>query len=99
MGKQAMGNIAYDQLNRMDGLLCLLVYPQRPLLTTRAIELVGGCNSNEQVFFRSRVWALHSDEKNASICQTYENGTSDRIIKPQREGDEADRMQILDEME
>ncbi|KAF3619581.1 hypothetical protein FXO38_32846 [Capsicum annuum] len=38
-------------------------------------------------------------KKYASICQTYENGTSDRIIKPQREGDEADRMQILDEME
>ncbi|KAF3619593.1 putative germin-like protein 2-3-like [Capsicum annuum] len=41
MGKQAMGNIAYDQLNRMDDLLYLLVYPQRPLLKTRAIELVG----------------------------------------------------------
>ncbi|CAK7336461.1 unnamed protein product [Dovyalis caffra] len=48
MGKQAMGNIAYNQaiplillLGRMDSLLYLLVYPQRPLLTTRTIELVG----------------------------------------------------------
>ncbi len=41
MGKQAMGNVAYNQMCRMDSLLYLLVYPQRPLLTTRTIELVG----------------------------------------------------------
>ncbi|XP_042432808.1 DNA-directed RNA polymerase III subunit 2-like [Zingiber officinale] len=41
MGKQAMGNIAYNQLCRADTLLNLLVYPQRPLLTTTTIELVG----------------------------------------------------------
>lgn len=41
MGKQAMGNIAYNELSRMDSLLYLLCYPQRPLLTTRTIELIG----------------------------------------------------------
>jgi hypothetical protein len=41
MGKQAMGNVAFNQLNRMDTLLYLLAYPQRPLLTTKVIELVG----------------------------------------------------------
>lgn len=41
MGKQAMGNIAFNQNNRIDTLLYLLSYPQRPLLTTRTIELVG----------------------------------------------------------
>ncbi|KAL2514716.1 nuclear RNA polymerase C2 [Forsythia ovata] len=33
----------------------------------------------------------------AAISQKYENGTSDRIIRPQREGYEAERMQILDD--
>ncbi|KAF3337656.1 DNA-directed RNA polymerase III subunit RPC2 [Carex littledalei] len=41
MGKQAMGNIAFNQLSRADTLLYLLVYAQRPLLTTKTIELVG----------------------------------------------------------
>ena len=41
MGKQAMGNVAYNQLNRLDTLLYLLVYPQRPLLTTKTIEFTG----------------------------------------------------------
>lgn len=38
MGRQAMGTIAYNQRIRMDSLLYNLTYPQRPLLTTRALE-------------------------------------------------------------
>ena len=41
MGKQAMGNVAFNQLARLDTLLYLLSYPQKPLLATRTIELVG----------------------------------------------------------
>ncbi len=40
MGKQAMGNIGFNQLQRMDTLMYLLQYPQKPLLTTKTIGLV-----------------------------------------------------------
>ena len=41
MGKQAMGAIAYNQFHRIDTLMYLLVYPQRPLVKTRSIDMVG----------------------------------------------------------
>ena len=37
---QAMGSIAYNQNKRMDTLMYLLTYPQKPLLTTKTIQLV-----------------------------------------------------------
>jgi DNA-directed RNA polymerase III subunit RPC2 len=40
MGKQSIGSIAYNQLNRFDTLLYLMVYPQRPMVKTRQIELI-----------------------------------------------------------
>ncbi|BGP51529.1 DNA-directed RNA polymerase III complex subunit Rpc2 [Rhodotorula kratochvilovae] len=41
MGKQAIGAIAHNQLNRIDTLLYLMVYPQTPMCRTRTIELIG----------------------------------------------------------
>jgi len=41
MGKQAIGFIASNQFLRIDTLLYLMVYPQRPLVKTRTIELTG----------------------------------------------------------
>eukprot|EP00126_Sphaerothecum_destruens_P010425 Sdes_comp20738_c0_seq1m16591 len=41
MGKQAIGSIGYNQLNRIDTLLYLLVYPQRPMVGSKTIELVN----------------------------------------------------------
>ncbi|XP_062500970.1 DNA-directed RNA polymerase III subunit RPC2-like isoform X2 [Corticium candelabrum] len=40
MGKQAMGTIAYNQQNRIDTLMYLIVYPQVPLVKTKVIDLI-----------------------------------------------------------
>ncbi|KAK9663844.1 hypothetical protein RND81_14G002200 [Saponaria officinalis] len=120
MGKQAMGNIAYNQLSRMDSLLYLLVYPQRPLLTTKTIELVKydklGAGQNATVAVMSYSGYDIEDaivmnkssldrgfgrcivmKKKSAIMQRYDNGASERIIKPNREGHSAQKMQALDE--
>ncbi|CAO2046704.1 unnamed protein product [Urochloa humidicola] len=108
MGKQAMGNAAYNQLFRADSLLYLLVYAQRPLLTTKTIELVGydklcaGQNATVAVMSCSGydiedaiVMNRSSLDRGFGRCiamkkytiikENHENGTSDRIVKPQRD--------------
>lgn len=40
MGKQAMGTIGYNQQNRIDTVLYLLVYPQIPLVKSKTIDLI-----------------------------------------------------------
>ncbi|KAI9823339.1 MAG: DNA-directed RNA polymerase III core subunit ret1 [Thelocarpon impressellum] len=40
MGKQAIGVIAHNQFLRIDTLLYLMVYPQKPMVKTRTIELI-----------------------------------------------------------
>ncbi|CAD6187826.1 unnamed protein product [Caenorhabditis auriculariae] len=41
MGKQAMGTIAYNQQKRIDSVMYLLCYPQRPLVKSKTIELIN----------------------------------------------------------
>jgi len=41
MGKQAMGVIANNYQDRIDTILYLLHYPQRPLVKTRTLDLIG----------------------------------------------------------
>ncbi|KAL1476496.1 hypothetical protein MTO96_018484 [Rhipicephalus appendiculatus] len=41
MGKQAMGTIGLNQRNRFDSVMYLLVYPHRPMVKTRTIELIN----------------------------------------------------------
>ncbi|ESO07623.1 hypothetical protein HELRODRAFT_98395 [Helobdella robusta] len=41
MGKQAMGTIGYNQQKRMDTVMYLLSYPQKPLVTTKTIQMIG----------------------------------------------------------
>ena len=40
MGKQAMGTIARNQFERIDTVLYLMVYPQKPMVRTRVIDMV-----------------------------------------------------------
>ncbi|CAD6208297.1 GSCOCG00003306001-RA-CDS [Cotesia congregata] len=41
MGKQAMGTLGYNQRNRIETLQYNLVYPQKPMVSTRTIELIN----------------------------------------------------------
>jgi DNA-directed RNA polymerase III subunit RPC2 len=41
MGKQAIGAISYNQFERIDTLLYLMVYPMHPMVRTKTIELIG----------------------------------------------------------
>jgi DNA-directed RNA polymerase III subunit RPC2 len=41
MSKQAMGTIGVNEYERMDGLIYTLVYPQKPLVKSRTLDLIG----------------------------------------------------------
>jgi DNA-directed RNA polymerase III subunit RPC2 len=41
MGKQAMGTISMNQYARMDGVIYTLVYPMKPMVKTRTLDLIN----------------------------------------------------------
>ena len=41
MGKQAIGTIAINQYARFDGLIYTMVYPHKPMVKTRTLDLVN----------------------------------------------------------
>jgi DNA-directed RNA polymerase III subunit RPC2 len=41
MGKQAMGTISMNQYARMDGLIYTLIYPMKPMVKSRTLDLVN----------------------------------------------------------
>ena len=49
MGKQAIGVIALIQFERFDTLLYTLVYPQKPMVKTRTLDLVNFDQVRERV--------------------------------------------------
>ena len=77
-----MGNIAFNQMSRMDTLLYLLVYPQKPLLSTKTIQLVGfdrlGAGQNATVAVMSYSGYVHLSIQE---CLT-PNRTSVDIVGP-----------------
>ncbi|XP_047141151.1 DNA-directed RNA polymerase III subunit RPC2 isoform X1 [Hydra vulgaris] len=40
MGKQAMGTIGYNQRNRIDTLMYLLVYPHQPMVKSKTLDII-----------------------------------------------------------
>jgi DNA-directed RNA polymerase III subunit RPC2 len=40
MGKQAIGGIALNQYTRMDGLIYTMIYPMKPMVKTRTLDLI-----------------------------------------------------------
>ena len=72
MGKQAIGAIGYNQLRRLDTLLYLMVYPQQPMVKTKAIELIG----------YDKVFLSFPNISNSIVTSRTEcNGSSDELFR------------------
>uniref|UniRef100_A0A672R237 DNA-directed RNA polymerase subunit beta n=1 Tax=Sinocyclocheilus grahami TaxID=75366 RepID=A0A672R237_SINGR len=74
MRKKAMDTIGYNQRNRIDTLMYLLAYPQKPIVKTKTIELIdfeklpAGQNATGAVMSYSGY-----DIEDALVCLVYKN--------------------------
>lgn len=61
MGKQAMGTIGYNQQKRIDSLMYLLVYPQRPLVKSKV----------SFIFYILYILSLFDERALLQVCTIY----------------------------
>uniref|UniRef100_A0A0K0DJ94 DNA-directed RNA polymerase subunit beta n=1 Tax=Angiostrongylus cantonensis TaxID=6313 RepID=A0A0K0DJ94_ANGCA len=87
MGKQAMGTIGYNQQKRIDSIMYLLCYPQRPLVKSKTIELINfeklpaGANGIIAVMsYRYGRCLVYKHAK--GTARKYPNQTYDRLMGP-----------------
>lgn len=100
MGKQAIGFIAYNQQNRIDTLHYTLVYPQRPMVITKTIQLIhydklpAGQNATVVVMSYSGydiedalVLNKASCDRGFGRCQVFKKYTTELLQYPNRNKD------------
>merc|ERR1711970_264355 len=90
MGKQAMGTIALNQKKRIDTLMYNLVYPMRPMVKSRTIELINfeemPAGENAIILNRASLdrgygrCLVYRNSK--ATMKRYANQTSDKILGP-----------------
>ncbi|OMO61172.1 hypothetical protein CCACVL1_23713 [Corchorus capsularis] len=94
MGKQAMGNIAYNQVGYdklgagQNATVAVMSYSGYDIEDA----IVMNKSSLDRGFGRCIVMKRYS-----GVIQKYDNGASDRILRPQRTGMGSEKMQILDD--
>nr|VDC69007.1 unnamed protein product [Brassica rapa] len=107
MGKQAMGNIAYNQAIKPDGLIALPIgvgYDKLgagqnatvAVMSNTGYDIEDAIVMNKASLDRGFVRCIVM-KKFVAICQKYGNDAVDRILRPQRTGPDAEKMQILDD--
>ncbi|KAJ2891764.1 putative dna-directed rna polymerase iii subunit rpc2 protein [Zalerion maritima] len=110
MGKQAIGAVAYNQFNRIDTLLYTLVYPQRPMVITKTIELIrydklpAGQNATVVVMSYSGydiedalVLNKASCDRGFGRCQVFRKYTADLLKYPNGKFDKLGDPEVKEE--